>query len=89
MDYRRRGFDVAVRCHTCGRTAVFDAAEVFHHFLAQGWNTSVPVNPSRFRCTCGSRELRTMPVAIGKRPDPLPPRRRVLTPLYLRTPKNG
>jgi hypothetical protein len=89
MDYGRRGFDVGVRCHACGRTAVFDAREVFDHFLAKGWNTSVPVNPGRFRCTCGSRELRTMPIAIGKRPAPLPPRRRVLTPIYVRSQAGG
>ncbi|MDF1506439.1 hypothetical protein [Roseisolibacter sp. H3M3-2] len=83
-DYARFGLDVGVRCRACRRTAVFDAAEVMKFFMLKKWSMKAPVDASRFRCACGSREVETIAVQVDCRPKPLPARVPLLTPLYVK-----
>ena len=83
-DYGKWGLDIGVRCRACGRTAVFDAAEVTKFFVAKRWSLVAPVDASHFRCACRSRDVETIAVAIESRPKPLPPRTPPLAPLYIK-----
>jgi hypothetical protein len=49
-DYERFGLNVGVRCRACGRTAVFDHAEVMTFFVAPRIPMGVPVTAEPFRC---------------------------------------
>jgi hypothetical protein len=75
-----------VRCLACNRLAVFDAAEVMGFFAARNLPMTVPVTELPFKCRCGSKALRTIAVEKCCRPNPLPPRRPVLHPLYIQEP---
>ncbi len=83
-DFTRWKLDVGVRCRSCGRLAVFDASEMMQHFIQKKWTMQVPIDASRFRCACRSRDVETIAVHIDHRPKPLPPRKPVLTPIYVK-----
>lgn len=83
-DYPRFKADVGVRCRRCGRLAVFDAKDVMLFFYAKRWSTSLPLDARHFRCACRSRDVETIAVPIDARPNPLPPRRPYLTPIYVK-----
>jgi hypothetical protein len=81
-DCARYGCDIGVSCCSCGRMAVYDTA---------AWRArigrSLDMTISPFRCRCGSRLIIVRPVNQCERPDPLPPRRAPLVPLYVKVPK--
>lgn len=74
--------DVGVECLACGRAAVYCAWEAEKSFHERGWSTDVDEAVRRFRCTCGSRDLRLHPVPIQQRPKPIPRRPAALRPIY-------
>jgi len=82
-DYSRFDIDVGVRCLACRRLAVFDAAEVMAFFATRQIPMTVPISTLPFVCRCGSKELQTIAVEKCCRPDPLPPKRPTLQPLYV------
>jgi hypothetical protein len=88
VDYDRFGRDVGVRCLACHRVAVFDAAEVMRFFVARKIPATIPLNAGPFVCRCGSKALQTTAVEKCCRPEPLPPRRPTLQPLYVQEPRS-
>lgn len=83
-DYGRWGLDIGVRCRSCRRLAVFEAGEVMKHFMLKGWDLRAPVDAGRFRCACRSRDVETIAVQVDCRPEPLPARKAILTPIYVK-----
>jgi hypothetical protein len=83
-EYPRFGIDLGVVCKRCGRTTVFDPADVARYFYEREIPRSLPVDTSLFKCRCGSRKVKTIGVPIEWRPDPLPPPPWRLDPLYVK-----
>ena len=74
--------DVGVECLRCGRVAIFCDWEAEKHFRERGWSVDVNDAVKRFRCRCGSRDVRLQPVLISMRPQPIPVRPAALRPIY-------
>lgn len=74
--------DLGVECRTCGRVAVYCDWEAQACFRERGWSTAIDDALPRFRCRCGSREVRFHAVPIGVRPKPIPQRPAALRPIY-------
>ncbi|CAN5773468.1 hypothetical protein BH11PSE6_BH11PSE6_01690 [soil metagenome] len=84
-EYGRYDLDVGIVCQRCGRTAVFNGIDLMMYATQRGANTNVevPISFFRFRCRCGSRNMHSIGVARARRPEPLPPRRMKLEPIYV------
>ncbi|MFD1610844.1 hypothetical protein ACFSCW_03400 [Sphingomonas tabacisoli] len=77
------GYDIAVRCDACSRTAVYAVDELSSYFSARHWSVRWPISPKHFVCRCRCRHISVALVPIADRPNPLP-NEVVLRPLYRR-----
>jgi hypothetical protein len=74
--------DLGVECLRCGLVRVYCDWEAAERFQERGWSPAVDEAVKRFRCSCGSRDVRFAPVPIYKRPKPVPIRPAPLRPIY-------
>ncbi|SFR97218.1 hypothetical protein SAMN05192580_2138 [Sphingomonas jatrophae] len=77
-----RDADVGVECLRWGLISVYCDFEVFAGFRERGWSVAADDAIKRFRCSCGSHDVRFHPIAIGMRPKPIPSGPEPLRPIY-------
>jgi len=74
--------DIAVECGACRRVQVYCDFEALDRLRERGWSIGLADATKRFRCRCGSRNVRLRPIGIFMRPRPIPTRPAALLPIY-------
>ena len=74
--------DLGVECGRCGLVTVYCDFEALDRFKERGWPLAVEEAGKRFRCRCGSADIRLVAIPIFKRPKPVPLRPQALRPIY-------
>jgi hypothetical protein len=75
--------DIGVECGTCGLIQVYCDFEALARFRERGWSGATDDAVQKFRCRCGSKNVRFRPISIAMRPKPLPVRPAPLRPIYV------
>jgi hypothetical protein len=76
-DYARWNAHLRITCNKCGRVATYSAESLIWYFREKGWNASLDIAGTRFRCDnshgrtgCGARDVTIRAEPTGA---PLPP----------------
>ena len=79
FDAAAQGYSLRLSCRGCGRSRVFHAAAVWHHFDRKDWSPWLRDVPARFRCRVCDRRMPSLQLCHDAPTDdklPLPDRYR-------------